>query len=42
MKNTGRRMTVDGKPSPRILSSTRHLLSKCGIPVLRWAEATEE
>src|SRR5713226_6576449 len=41
MKNTGRMMTQDGKPSRRTVSSTRHLLSKWGIPVLCCADATE-
>ena len=33
MKNTGRRITCDGKRRPRTVSSMRHLLSKCGTPV---------
>ena len=41
MKNTGRRTTCEGKPSPRTVSSIRHLLSKWGMPVLRCAEPTE-
>ena len=42
MKNTGRSTTCEGKPSERTFSSTRHLFSKCGMPVRRWAEPTDE
>src|SRR6266566_4681484 len=41
MKNTGRMMTNDGKPSPRTASSMRALLSKWGMPVSRFAEPTD-
>jgi len=33
VKNTGRRITCEGKRRPRTVSSMRHLLSKCGMPV---------
>jgi hypothetical protein len=42
MKKAGRKIVYEGKPSERIFISIRHLLSKCGIPVLRWAEPTDE
>src|SRR5258708_1510808 len=41
MKNTGRRITCEGKRRPRTVSSIRHLLSKCGTPVCLFAEPTE-
>src|SRR5712691_4423060 len=40
MKNTGRRITWDGKRRPRTVSSMRHLLSKCGTPVCLRADPT--
>ncbi len=39
MKNTGRMIAYDGKPRSRVASSTRDLLSKWGMPVLRSAAA---
>ncbi len=39
MKNTGRMIAYDGKPRPRVVSSTGDLLSKWGMPVLRSAAA---
>jgi len=41
MKNTGRRSTCEGKWRPRTVSSMRHLLSKCGMPVRFCADPTE-
>jgi hypothetical protein len=41
MKKTGRMITCEGNPSERTVSSILHLFSKCGIPVLRCAEATD-
>ena len=40
MNDTGRQI-VAGRPSARMCSSMRHLLSKCGIPVARSAPPTE-
>ena len=37
----GRRITCDGKRSPRTVSSMRHLLSKCGMPVRWCADPTD-
>jgi hypothetical protein len=33
MKNTGPRITCEGKLRPRTVSSMRRLLSKCGFPL---------
>ena len=41
MKNTGRRITCEGKRSPRTVSSMRHLLSKWGMPVCLCADPTD-
>src|SRR5882672_12188579 len=41
MKNTGRRITCEGKRRPRTVSSMRHLLSKCGTPVCLCADPTD-
>src|SRR5258708_30703344 len=42
MKNTGRRITCEGKRRARTQSSIRDLLSKCGTPVRLFADPTEE
>src|SRR5437879_13705420 len=41
MKNTGRRITCEGKRRPRTVSSMRHLFSKCGTPVRLCADPTD-
>src|SRR6516225_7156796 len=41
MKNTGRRITCEGKRRLRTVSSMRHLLSKCGMPVRLCADPTD-
>ena len=41
MKNTGRRITCEGKRRLRTVSSMRHLLSKCGTPVRLCADPTD-